>query len=1642
MKALSLFLLLFACVFAGAQTITVTQPTSSTAWQTGFAQTITWTSTGVSNVDITFTDDGGITWQTIATNVPSPGSYVWAVNSNPTTYCVIRIVNSGGSGVGISQPFIVGPVIKVIPITDKQICAGGDHANLNANAQYIAGDGPASPPPPPALTYTWSPSTGLSDTTVFSVEANPASTTTYIVTITDGGSLVAYDTVVVTVNPAFSVSIVNTGNGTLPDTLVANVTGGCAPYQYSWNFGGNGSSTVAYNTSNYMVTVTNNCGCSATASIATGGTAPTANAGPSVTVCTGGQGTIGGNPTASGGIPPYTYSWSPSAQLSCATCPNPVVSPSTNGSFRVIVEDATGAKDTDEVFVFVFVGYINNNSDGIMPDTLYAASNVMVGACTPLSYQWSTGATAGSIIVTVPGLYTVTVSDNCGCTSSYTENVGALGVNILSHHGVTCYGLNDGYISVAGTGGGQPHQYTIDGGATFQPSGVFANLPPGPFTIWVHDTFGDSVSVVGIVTSPSAPLTVQETHTNVNCFGDTTGSIDITAQGGTPIMQGGNPGYMYTWTGWLHDEDRTGLAAGIYYVTVRDDNNCAAYDTITITQPANSLSVSVNSTNVSCFGGVNGSICVTATGGAPPLTVNWSVGGVGPCINLLLAGTYAYTVTDANTCTVSGSVNLTQPTALTATLTATNATCGQTNGSICPAVSGGTAPYWYAWSNGATDSCQLNLPAGIYTVTITDANGCNIGGTDTVESGCGVSITVLSPNGGETFTAGQNIPISWSTTGNIPKVKIEVSTTVGWMLVDDSTANDGSFVWPSVPGMPTLQCYVKISDPYSSTADSSDANFTIATGALMLNTPTVVNPMCSWSTNGSINASGAGGTLPYQYSINNGITWQQSPYFGNLGAGSYVVQVKDAVNTIVSSPTILVTAPPLLQMAYTVTNDGFFPDTISVTVTGGTPPYSNLGSNGPGWPTFPIIMGPGMHRFKVNDAAGCGAYDSIDVQPNGPPSVIVTYPNGGETLVVGQNVNIAWGSTGSIPKVKIELYSSIALNWITLVDSVANTGSYVYGIPSVPNMQGKIRVSDPYNASVNDESDALFNIVQAGSFTVLPNTTDVTCFGLATGSIHLAVSGGGTAPFQYSIDGGITFQAAPLFTALAAGTYNAVVKDATNAAVSTQVTLTEPAGINVVPNTTPTACGSLSGSICISISGGAGGYVQLWSNSDTSVCTVNLASGNYSVTVTDAAGCVATANALVTGPTNLQVVIMPYSSMPDSVIAWVLGGTLPFDTIWNNGVTGSGPVAVDTFPFAVTIIDGSGCVAVHSLSVDCVNDVCVWPGDANYDGVADNTDLLPIGLAYSAAGPGRSNPDNKWYGHPAGVWADTLNTGSNYVHIDCNGSGAVNHDDTLAILRNYNLSHPRSGMDEIRGGVPQLRIEMVPDTLADGETVVAHLFLGDSLNTATNVYGLAFTFNFDPLVVDSTEVSIQFNNNSWLCNNATDHIDIDKKFYSTGQIHSALTRIDHTMRSGQGEIGNVSMKITTGNINGKNLAYYAMQCYISDLVMIDNQGNYLAVDPSVDSATIEYELTGISEISLNSGVSIYPNPATDVLNITSKQNSIQQFTITNLLGEVIVNSKQVTGNTVTVNTAELAQGVYIIRVQSGAHEFTARFMKD
>ncbi len=330
-------------------------------------------------------------------------------------------------------------------------------------------------------------------------------------------------------------------------------------------------------------------------------------------------------------------------------------------------------------------------------------------------------------------------------------------------------------------------------------------------------------------------------------------------------------------------------------------------------------------------------------------------------------------------------------------------------------------------------------------------------------------------------------------------------------------------------------------------------------------------------------------------------------------------------------------------------------------------------------------------------------------------------------------------------------------------------------------------------------------------------------------------------------------------------------------------------------------------------------------------------------------------------------------------------------------------------------------------------DSLVWPGDADANRLVDNNDLLPIGLAYDSTGPARTVQSIVWQGDAATDWSNNLpgySTTVNYKHADCNGDGTVNASDTSAILQNFSLTHSKTaGYNPVwRSGAPKLSISYSKDTVVVGDTLITTFTLGDSSTQTSAIYGLAFTHNYDPNVLDSNSVSFSFAN-SWL-GNSSNSINIHKVQAAQGTIKAAITGINHTSRSGAGPIAFMRCIITTDNINGKDISYYRNLSYISDITAIDVQGNTIQLNAGIDSNEVGfYPTVGIEEPTGIAKVSIYPNPAVSQVSVFSDA-PISQVTLTNMLGQTVIQEQGSLRQTEILDVRSLSKGVYTVHVQS------------
>ena len=310
----------------------------------------------------------------------------------------------------------------------------------------------------------------------------------------------------------------------------------------------------------------------------------------------------------------------------------------------------------------------------------------------PYTYSWSNGAVSAAITSLTAGTYTVTITDANGCTDAASVSItepSALSATTTSTSNVSCNGASDGAIDISVSGGTTTYAYAWSNGATTED---LTGLSAGTYTVTVTDANGCTASLSETITQPTSVSATISGSSNPTCNGFADGSATSAASGGT------SP-YTYSWSNATTAANASNLAAGTYSVTITDANGCTDSASIILLQPAALIASAAVTNNPSCNGFADGSASSSASGGTLPYTYTWNTGATTANVSSLVAGAYSVTITDANGCTDSASVTLSQATSLVASVVVNNdPLCfGDFNGSATASASGGTAPYSYTW---------------------------------------------------------------------------------------------------------------------------------------------------------------------------------------------------------------------------------------------------------------------------------------------------------------------------------------------------------------------------------------------------------------------------------------------------------------------------------------------------------------------------------------------------------------------------------------------------------------------------------------------------------------------------------------------------------------------------------------------------------------------------------------------------------------------------------------------------------------------------------------------------------------------------------------------------------------------------------
>lgn len=1031
--------------------------------------------------------------------------------------------------------------------------------------------------------------------------------------------------------------------------------------------------------------------------------------------------------TAGGGTTPYaSYSWSNG------------VSGSVNnnipaGNYCVTVTDANACTGSSCFTLTQPPALIGNGSStniacfGVCTGTIGVNPS---GGTTPYTYSWTTGAATGGTQRTAlcVGSYTVTIRDNRGCTVTYaptlTQPSAALD-GALTSQNPSCFGFSDGNISVSPSGGTPNYTYTWSNGANNVSS--ITSLPALGYTVTITDAASCTATKTVTLVQPTA-IVPAPIVTDITCFGLADGTIDANVSGGTPS-------YNYTWSpggvGGTTNGIRTGLSPGIYTVTVTDNNSCNVTATATVNEPA-VLNANASGTNISCNGICDGTATAAPLGGTGSYTYSWSTTSIASNINLLCQGFYTVTVRDANACSSTSVVNITQPNLFTINATPTNISCNSLNdGAISTNTSGGTLPVTYVWSGStATGSNRSGLSQGSYTVTATDAAGCT----------ATASATITQPN---LVTATTSVsPVSCNTGSNGTATVSPGGGTAPY-----------SQIW-SAPGGTNTTINGLSAGTYTVTV--TDANACTATATAVINQPsalninlTPTNIACAGSCTGAISSSVTGGTTPYVYAWSNSFS---TTGISSVCVGGYTLTVTD-FNGCTLTATNTVTAPTSLSatIAPTPVTCNLGCDGIATAnPTGGTGAYTYTWS-APGTGQSINSLCQGVYTVTVTDAASCTFVTTTSItQPSAisPGSISgtasCTLCNGSATAAPsGGNpgYSYVWSSGGQTTNPAVGL--CVGSYTVTIADASSCT------------VTGTALITPTVNITITTSASVL--------------SCNGACDGIAT-----ANATGGVLPYTYAWSSGITSTTLNA-TGLCAATYTVTVTDAGSCFTTATLTFINPPLLGVTITSTNATCNGVpDGTVTANPTGGTGAYTFSWSNNSTATGQTGLAAGGYTVTVTDNNGCSTTANVTLTEPGTILAnasVTTATCGLCDGVISLApTGGSGVYTYAWSNSATtASSQTGLCLGSYTVSISDGGACtyqftnlisnltgpVLTKTKSNATCNGICNGTADATATGTA------PIIYAWSTleTTPGVT-------GLCAGIYSVTVTDGINCATID------------------------------------------------------------------------------------------------------------------------------------------------------------------------------------------------------------------------------------------------------------------------------------
>ncbi len=1133
------------------------------------------------------------------------------------------------------------------------------------------------------------------------------------------------------------------------------VTGGTPMYTYEWSHDTLLHDSIATNLSAgaYSVTITdaNQCIAIATDTIETAPILDFIIESTSMTACGMSSGSI--VLSGDGGRYPYTYEWSHDTNLT-----DSIATALATGSYSITVTDARGCQVLLSTEIFETNPPILNLDQVVHSSCELSNGMISViasGGQGPYTFAWGHDINASDSVVV--GLsadtYNVTVVDANACSDTLhvvVEGTPSIDLSIANVIHETC-GASNGSIILTSTGGSVPISYTWSHDATLNDS-VALNLAARTYFVTATDFYNCTDTISIDLSNADGPQLDSVTVLSNSCSSPN-GFIQVSFSTSSPPLS-----YSWSHDANLNADSAMNLLEGVYHVTVTDDIGCVYVHSETVLNQFefdfNILSVNQTGCQTS-----TGEIVLSGSGGSYPYTYAWShdVNETDSVASNLGAGLYVVTVTDDRGCFEILDTEVMQSNSPTLSLVqSASSMCGLNNGSAVISSVGGAQPYIYAWDHDVTlsDSIATDLGEGMYTVTVTDGNGCidvlsfSIGGSpevmmtivEAVDEDCGSQNGLLRIT---TQSGSHPILYSWNhdatltdsvatglTAGSYLIVGIdafgcrdtiltslmgtdEITTAVQSSSDNTCSMSNGQIILTVINGIPPLTyqwshdatlndsiannltggTYVVIIEDANGCHDTLEHS--IGDSAPLSFQVDQVDSSACFPGTGSISVLAMGGVLPYTFTWGHDANLN-SNIANNLVAEIYDVSVTDAVGCLevlqVEVPQFEgpVAADVVISPAVCDGATG----SIQLNISGGLPPYSIE------WSHDPTLTGPiadnldaGLYLYTIRDARNCMISD-----------VVVVTSSSGIAIALDSAQRPACEMTNGFILISISGGNGpYDIEWYNADDITAIIGSGVM----LDNLSaGEYVVMAADGDGCTDLTSFILQDIEDMSALVI--AIDETCFDADNGLASISVTAGGTSPFQYQWDDA-NQTATSTISPLAEGLYHVTITDANGCTLVDSAEIGQPAEVVIDTFIIPPGCQSPDGaSIFVDAEGGVGPFIYLWPNEGVGGQTLsNITAGVYDLYIEDSTGC--SQSYLIEVPTIDDITISAGEVEPPacdlsqggSLTVNVIGGQPPYTIVWNDALMQEGSTALDLQPgvYMAYVADQAGCMDTLSMEV-------------------------------------------------------------------------------------------------------------------------------------------------------------------------------------------------------------------------------------------------------------------------------------------------------------------------------------------------------